>query len=342
MRYASFSLAVCLLLASGFSSAVADDHLLSIGVSGAMLTSAAPQSIDLDLGAPEYSPCGDVSINGYVGTDQGSVTRMSWDWGDGVVADSWFPAVHHYATDGTYTVAVTAYTNMGETGTATTTVIIANATSADCDLILRLHPPSLLLRDGVVSQSLHLEIRDATGQLISPIGHQAIFTSTNPSLVQVNAAGLVTGSGFGEAEIQASVQGVARPAKARVILGRFRVTPSILLLSLASQPTGALAINVSNADGTPVNLGSHTTGFTGGTYVASVNAGGTVTAHAPPVNFGDSPYFDAAGGRPIRQQRDLRPCDHRSARTDHASVRRRVCLVSGGGSGSGPIPTAHS
>ncbi len=288
MRCASILLVVCVLLAGQFVPALADARVFSGRTYAAM-----PSSITLELIPPEYGPCGDVSINGYVAANPGSVTGMSWDWGDGIVSDSWFPASHHYVTNGSRTVAVTAYADTGETRTETSAVVIANATGAGCDLVLHLHPPTVFLLGGNVTQPLRLEIRDADGRLVSPIGRQAIFTSTQASLVQVNAAGIVSGTGFGEAEIQASVQGVARPAKARVILGRFRVAPPILLLSPVDQPTGALTIHALNADGTPVDLGSHAIGFTGGSFVASVDAGGAVTAHAPPVSFGDSPYFDA-------------------------------------------------
>ena len=288
MRYTCILLAACLLLAGSLSPASAD-----LGLSPDVRHSAAPSSIVLELAPPVYGECGDVSINGYVGTDHGSVTRMSWDWGDGLVADSWFPAAHHYASDGAREVAVTAYTDTPETRTVTTTVDISGAQAAGCEMTLRLHPQVVLLRDGTGTQPLRLEIRDGNGRLVSPIGRQATYTSTDPSLVQVSASGEVTGIGFGEAEIQASVEGVARPASARVILGRLRVTPSILLLAASGPVTDSLAIDAWNADGSAVDLGEHTTSFTGGNHVASVDAEGTVTAHMPPASFGDSPYFEA-------------------------------------------------
>lgn len=67
--------------------------------------------ITLDVHEPQYSSCGEVSINGYVGTEQGEITSIHWEWGDGSQGASWFPAVHSYASNGTYKVIVTAEAN---------------------------------------------------------------------------------------------------------------------------------------------------------------------------------------------------------------------------------------
>jgi hypothetical protein len=42
-----------------------------------------------------------------------AVTRLEWDWGDGAVAESWFPATHAYDLAGTYRVTVTAFQDDG-------------------------------------------------------------------------------------------------------------------------------------------------------------------------------------------------------------------------------------
>jgi PKD repeat protein len=36
------------------------------------------------------------------------VIAIEWDWGDGTVETSWFPASHQYTEPNTYTVTVTA------------------------------------------------------------------------------------------------------------------------------------------------------------------------------------------------------------------------------------------
>ncbi|MEW8015109.1 MAG: hypothetical protein AB2807_10080 [Candidatus Sedimenticola endophacoides] len=64
---------------------------------------------DLDLTVPVYDGqtwterC-DVQVNGVVVPDPPGCTkvvRIAWDWGDGVVGDSWFPAQHTYDADST-------------------------------------------------------------------------------------------------------------------------------------------------------------------------------------------------------------------------------------------------
>ncbi len=255
-------------------------------------------SITLVLFAPEYGECGDVSINGYVGTDSGSITHLTWDWDDGTIVDSWFAASHHYSSNGTYPVQVTAYSSVGETKTETTTVTISNAEDPSCSYTVRLHPMTVVLRDGHITETLRLEIRGEEGELISPIGRQVLFTSTNPSLVQVDGSGVVTSTGFGEAEIEVAVQGIPRQATAKVVAGHFRIEPPILLLSPTDEPTGTLMLDVANADGTAVNLSEYSIAFSGGNSVASVNDDGIVTALSPPQGFWQSPYINAQlGGR---------------------------------------------
>jgi len=152
----------------------------------------------------------------------------------------------------------------------------------------------VILRGGHITETLRLEIRDEeNGKLVSPIGRQVLFASTNPSLVQVDASGVVTSTGFGQAEVLATVQGVSRQARTRVIVGHSQVEPPILLLSTTDEPTGTLNLNVGNADGTPVDLTGRSTGFSGGNSVASVDSTGRVTAHRPPQYFGETPSIYA-------------------------------------------------
>lgn len=55
-----------------------------------------------------------VQVNGVVLSDPpcNPVARIHWNWGDGGENDSWFPALHSYATPGTYQLMVTAYDGM--------------------------------------------------------------------------------------------------------------------------------------------------------------------------------------------------------------------------------------
>lgn len=66
--------------------------LLAVGAVLLLTSRTSEPSITLMLAQPEYLPCGDVSISGYVGTSSGVIQRMSWEWGDGSTNDHWLPA----------------------------------------------------------------------------------------------------------------------------------------------------------------------------------------------------------------------------------------------------------
>ncbi len=240
-----------------------------------------------------YGACGDVTINGYVDADDGAITHMTWAWDDGVVHDSWFPASHHYAANDSYTVSVTAYEDNGDSLTETVTAEITNAAAAGCEVTLRLHPAVLLLRDGVTTADTWLELRDGDGNLVTTQGLTVTYNSSDPALVQVDAAGQITGAGFGHADVTAQIDGTPRSATASVVLGRFQVEPAIQLLSVIDHPTGALALVAENADDSSLDLAGRTVTWSGGNAVASVDSAGIVTALAPPVGFWDSPYITA-------------------------------------------------
>ena len=158
---------------------------------------------------------------------------------------------------------------------------------------IRLDPAIVVLRGGQTTETLHLEVRDLEGELISLDGHTVSYTSSKPSLVGVNGSGVVTSTGFAEADITATVSGIPGTAKAKVVAGHFRIEPPILLLSVNDQPTGQLTLDMANADGTPVDLTGRTISFYGGNTVAGVDNTGFVTAYQPPQSFSDTPYIYA-------------------------------------------------
>ena len=185
-----------------------------------------------------------------------------------------------------------ASSTAGDTQTETTSFTITNAQDSVCNYSVRLFPETVLLRDGQTTATLQLGVWDSSGNVISPPG-QVSFTTSNPSLVQVDASGVVTSTGFGEAQIVATVQGLPRTATSNVVAGRFQVLPPILLLAVGAQPTGQLTLNVANADGTAMNLAGHTITFQGGNAVASVDNTGNVTALRPPQTFNETPVLSA-------------------------------------------------
>jgi formylglycine-generating enzyme required for sulfatase activity len=67
------------------------------------------------------------TVNGTVSSSCSTITRLNWQWGDGVSGDQWFPASHTYAVSGTYPITVTAYNDLGDTEVATTTAYVGTA-----------------------------------------------------------------------------------------------------------------------------------------------------------------------------------------------------------------------
>lgn len=245
---------------------------------------------------PEYLDCGTVSMNGCVGTTSCincSVTHFSWDWGDGIVADSWWPATHHYQGNGTYTVTATAFCSTGLTQSTSTTISVTNAEDPLCNYALMVYPSTVILRRGKTSETLHVELRDDDGAPISLNDKKVSFSSNNPDIVQVDASGVVKGSGFGDAQVTVTVEGFPLAANAAVFTGEFRIEPPILLLATNGQPTGQLNLKVANADESPLNLAGRTVTFYGSNAVAQVNGSGLVTALRPPQSFNETPYISA-------------------------------------------------
>jgi len=71
------------------------------------------------------------TINGTVSSTCSSITRLNWQWGDGVSGDQWFPASHTYTISGTYAITVTAYNTLGDAQVQMTTVHIGTSTESN-------------------------------------------------------------------------------------------------------------------------------------------------------------------------------------------------------------------
>lgn len=152
-------------------------------------TPAQSQNI-LVLLEPDYSTCGNVSINGAVDTDPPTL-GLVWDWGDGAKTTSWFPATHRYAANGTFTVTVTAAGC--DTLTETTTAQVTNAGSPGCppagfQAYYHLVPYSMHLTVGTTS-TVPLRVVDQDGIAVS--GTLAFTKSDPQDLVSILAGGYV-------------------------------------------------------------------------------------------------------------------------------------------------------
>lgn len=74
---------------------------------------------------------GNVSVNGVVQYMDGTISKITWNWGDGVPASEeaqWFPGSHTYAKSGTYNIRVTGWTADGKKIINTISVNIGDIT----------------------------------------------------------------------------------------------------------------------------------------------------------------------------------------------------------------------
>jgi formylglycine-generating enzyme required for sulfatase activity len=79
--------------------------------------------ITLTLHAPQTTGL-TATVSGTVTSDCATITRLNWQWGDGVSDDQWFPASHTYAISGTYPITVTAYNDLGDAEVAHTAAYV--------------------------------------------------------------------------------------------------------------------------------------------------------------------------------------------------------------------------
>jgi PKD repeat protein len=249
----------------------------------------------LSLGTPIAGACGEVSINGVVLPSAGdTIVKIDWEWGDGKSNPSFFPATHSYLTNGTYIVRVTATSQAGEIISRTVDVTVTSAENTLCAYEVRLTPGWMALRGGVTSASVRVTVLSPSGEIIPVDVSNVDFTSSNGSLVQVDATGKVTATGFGEATLEAKPRAYPRSAKMTVVAGHVRVEPPILVLSMAGTNSGQLTVDAANADGTPLDLTKERVEWAGGNGSASVSATGLVTALQPPTPAVGQPAISAS------------------------------------------------
>ncbi len=261
----------------------------------AVVTNAADTNasvITLSLFDPNLLSCGEVWINGVVVASVGVVERLDWDWGDGTISQSFFPAQHTYMTNGSYTITVTAHGTEGPPQTETQTAAVDTLEPA-CANTFRVYPDMVFLKNGKTNQALTIDLRTPDGWPIPAAPASASYQCDRPDLVQVTADGMVSGAGLGSAVIMVSVPGQPRQAKVVVVAGEIRVEPTILLLSMDTPTNGQVRLEARNADGSLVDLTGRSVVFSGGNDVASVDAHGLVTPLRPPRFFNESPYISA-------------------------------------------------
>lgn len=158
---------------------------------GSAFTLSPDGTINLGLSPPEYRNCGAVVINGGV-SGPNPISFLQWDWGDGAVTQSWFPAFHAYQTNGEFTVIVRAISNICETEVAQVIVNISNAGEPGCPSdrpqCTYLNPYNFHLTNGATG-SEPLTAKDHEGNPVT--GDLTVF-GYDASLISVSSSGEVT------------------------------------------------------------------------------------------------------------------------------------------------------
>ncbi|MEM4204267.1 MAG: PKD domain-containing protein, partial [Candidatus Methanomethylicaceae archaeon] len=113
--------------------------LLAISASAVYGQGGQPPS--LTLFNPEIQGL-TVTINGVTmpGTPGAIITRIYWDWGDGIREDQWFAASHTYSYPGTYTITVTSFQSDGLFTTRSVTVTLTAGQLIPTALSISLEP----------------------------------------------------------------------------------------------------------------------------------------------------------------------------------------------------------
>jgi len=125
----------------------------------------------------------------------------------------------------------------------------------------RIHPRKVYLRDGKTSEQIRFEIWDSESRPVNPDDFEFEFTSSDPDLVQASTEGLITSTGYGHAQVSATMVGLGKQSIVDVYAGHLRSQPALQYLSLNGQSSGRVLVDIGNADGTPVDLDGHTVEF---------------------------------------------------------------------------------
>ena len=105
----------------------------------------------------------EVQLNGAVVPRPGCppIAEVVWDWGDGFISTSWFPASHRYPAPGEYLLTVTAYDTEGASATAQQTLNFLNVAPVAFDQSLS------VAEDGSVEITLSATDPDGPEELLT-------------------------------------------------------------------------------------------------------------------------------------------------------------------------------
>ena len=151
------------------------------------VTSPPPTGPQLSLSPPQITGLM-VTINGITlpAPTTATVTRVHWEWGDGLSEDHWFPASHGYDAGGTYTVKVTSYQSDGLSTVRSVNVQVEPGPQASSPVSMISPPPGAFLDNGRIDKSDDIvwdfdwsDVPGATQYELSVKGKNAIYALLN-------------------------------------------------------------------------------------------------------------------------------------------------------------------
>lgn len=263
-----------------------------------LTTTAALAQNSISLATPQLRACGTVEIGGGFTAPGLQHIPPTWDWGDGTRTTSFFPAIHRYSKNGSYTLTASVLQDATVLASASVEFTITTAEEANCRNLLTVEPSSVSLRDGRTSQQIKVAHVDPDTNHIPVDWSQLRFRSRNPEVADVTEQGLITGSGFGDTIVEVEDLSTGTIALVQVQAGDLRIEPPYLRLTLGAQPEQQLSIRATNADGTPVDLAERTVSFfqlpgPGDDPVISLSPDGVVRALRLPRTFAENPVVHA-------------------------------------------------
>lgn len=269
-------------------------------LTGWFLHLAQAQVATFNVGPAEVGGCGRVSVNGVVLTNPGTnVSRLDWDWGDGDLASSFFPASHRYLKNGEYRITVTAFAGEAVLASRTTAVSIRNAEQEGCVDLISVQPFEITLQGGKTSEQLRAVRIRPDGQRAEMSLSEFRLRSLHASVATVTPDGVISGNGLGDTTIEALHVGTGNRMAIPVHVGRVRLEPGLARLHVMTNPTVQLRVIAENADGSSIDLKERTVRFRvnpadPAKQTVQLSESGLVTALRPPVDISELAYIDAS------------------------------------------------
>lgn len=259
------------------------------------------QQLSLNLSSPITRSCGYVEVNGGFTAPGLQSTPPTWDWGDGSITKSFFPATHKYAQAGSYTIKVSILSGETVLISQTVSVTATASTSTVCTSVLTTDPARLYLLPGSATQRITVSRISTSGNRELIDAAQLKFRSLNPGLISISSAGVASATGFGDGGIEIEDPASGQLLRVSVTVGELKLDPPYLRLHLEANPQARLTVSGVNADGSPLNLSGRTIEFFDPnppppTPVVSVSPEGLVRALRVPARITEVPILHVRVG----------------------------------------------